>query len=238
MRFWDLCRFGNWPALLGTLVYLVTSFALCALLGGAAFDLPLSNLEVGLMLSAPIVGGALLLSVMMFIEFTPWVRSTSPRGLENSPPGFGVPHPGAWGLVCFLYSVTFGCFAALAGYLGVFFHVQHGLSAVQAAVLTTVVAAVGFALRPVGGYLAGRFGDCQLLLIVFIGAGILLLDLAVSRPLAWTTVLPILIMGLLALGNGAVVQLIPQRFPGQSAAVNMLAAIAGGLGGCLLAVCY
>ena len=233
MRFWELCRTGNWPTLVGIVLYAATS-CLCALAGGAIFDLPMSSLQIALLFPAPLLGGAVLLCLLLITGNDPYRANPFSSTLRAS---FWARQTETW-WVCFLHAVTFGGFAVLTSYLTVFFHVRHGLGLVQAAAITTVVVVACCALRPVGGYLAGRFGGTQLLSIVFVGSGILLLDLAASPPLLWTTILPILVMALLSLGNGVVLQFIPQRFPGQPvvSAVGMLAGTAGGLGGCLLLI--
>jgi NNP family nitrate/nitrite transporter-like MFS transporter len=86
----------------------------------------------------------------------------------------------------------------------------------------------------VGGQLADTFGGVRLLTWLYIGTGILMLDLSTSPPLAWGTILMILIMGLLGLGNGAVFQLVPQRFPKEIGAVTGIVGATGALGGFLL----
>jgi NNP family nitrate/nitrite transporter-like MFS transporter len=69
--------------------------------------------------------------------------------------------------LCFLYSLTFGGFVGLASFLSVFFHDQYHLTKVQAGDFTTVVVLAGSFLRPVGGWLADKFGGYRLLLALF-----------------------------------------------------------------------
>src|SRR5205823_191908 len=64
---------------------------------------------------------------------------------------------------CLLYSVTFGGFVGLATFLNAFFKDQYfpgdaASGEAYAAVFTTVCVISGSLLRPVGGYLADRFG--------------------------------------------------------------------------------
>ena len=73
-----------------------------------------------------------------------------------------------------------------------------------------------------------------MLTFFFVSVGVLMLDLATSPPLVWTTILFMLVMGLLGLGNGAVFQLVPQRFPEEIGVVTGIVGAAGGIGGFLL----
>jgi len=66
-------------------------------------------------------------------------------------------HADTWWF-CLFYSVTFGGFVGLAVFLNSFFYLQYGLERVQAGYFATVCVIAGSFLRPVGGYLADRFG--------------------------------------------------------------------------------
>jgi MFS transporter, NNP family, nitrate/nitrite transporter len=136
--------------------------------------------------------------------------------------------------LCLFYAVTFGGFVGLASFLSIFFHDHYGLSPVQAGGLVTVCVVAGSFLRPLGGYLADRIGGISLLTILYVIASIILLDLATSPPMIWGMVLFITLMGLLGLGNGAVFQLVPQRFPKEIGVVTGLVGAAGGMGGFFL----
>src|SRR6185369_5429387 len=88
--------------------------------------------------------------------------------------------------------------------------------------------------RPVGGHLADKLGGVSLLTFMYAGIGLLMLDLATSPPLIWSMVLLVLIMAQMGLGNGAVFQLVPQRFPKEIGVVTGIVGAAGGVGGFLL----
>jgi NNP family nitrate/nitrite transporter-like MFS transporter len=135
---------------------------------------------------------------------------------------------------CLFYAVTFGGFVGLASFLNIFFHTQYGLSKVAAGSFATLCVIAGSFLRPVGGHLADRMGGVSLLTLLYIGVGLLLLDLATAPPLVWGTVVTVTVMGLLGLGNGAVFQLVPQRFPRELGVITGVVGAAGGLGGFLL----
>jgi NNP family nitrate/nitrite transporter-like MFS transporter len=136
--------------------------------------------------------------------------------------------------LCLFYSVTFGGFVGLASFLSLFFHFNYGLSRVQAGSLVTLCVVSGSFLRPVGGYLADRIGGISLLTMLYVGIGLIFLDLATAPPVLWGMVLFVALMGLLGLGNGAVFQLVPQRFPKEIGVVTGIVGAAGGVGGFLL----
>ncbi len=135
---------------------------------------------------------------------------------------------------CLFYSVTFGGFVGLAVFLNSFFHLQYGVDRVQAGYLATVCVIAGSFLRPVGGYLADRYGGIRMLTALYLGVSTTMLGLSALPPLAAGTVLMVLGMGMLGMGNGAVFQLVPQRFPKEIGVITGIVGAAGGLGGFLL----
>jgi len=135
---------------------------------------------------------------------------------------------------CLFYAVTFGGFVGLASFLNIYFHNHYGLSPVAAGSLATVCVVAGSFLRPVGGYLADRLGGIYLLTILYVGIGMLMLDLATAPPLIWSVCVMVMVMGLLGLGNGAVFQLVPLRFPKEIGVVTGIVGAAGGVGGFFL----
>ncbi|HWB10378.1 MAG TPA: MFS transporter [Pirellulales bacterium] len=135
---------------------------------------------------------------------------------------------------CLFYAVTFGGFVGLASFLNIFFHDQYGLTKAAAGSFATLCVMAGSFLRPVGGYLADRLGGVRLLTLLYLAIGTLLLGLVLSPSLSWGTLLLFAVMGLLGMGNGAVFQLVPQRFGRQIGTVTGLVGAAGGVGGFFL----
>jgi len=134
----------------------------------------------------------------------------------------------------FLYSLTFGGFVGLASFLTTFFHEQYQLSRVAAGDFTTIVVVAGSFLRPLGGWLSDRFGGYRLLVALLATFAICLGLVATFPPVNAAVALLFLGMGLLGMGNGAVFQLVPQRFPERIGLVTGLVGAAGGLGGFFL----
>jgi NNP family nitrate/nitrite transporter-like MFS transporter len=135
---------------------------------------------------------------------------------------------------CFFYSVTFGGFVGLASFLNIFFHDQYALSKAQAGTFATICVMAGSFLRPMGGYLSDRFGGVRMLTILYLGIGNCLIALATTPSLTWGTLLMLTTMAMLGLGNGAVFQLVPQRFGKEIGTVTGIVGAAGGIGGFFL----
>ncbi len=131
---------------------------------------------------------------------------------------------------CFFYSITFGGFVGLASFLGIFFHDQYGLTKVMAGGLTATCAISGAFLRPVGGYLADRFGGARVLGVLFTIIAILMASVGFLPPLG--IILGLLFFGMasLGMGNGVVFQLVPLRFQKEIGITTGLVGAFGGLG--------
>jgi NNP family nitrate/nitrite transporter-like MFS transporter len=133
-----------------------------------------------------------------------------------------------------LYSLTFGGFVGFASFLTVFFHEQYQVSRVTAGDFTTIVVVAGSFLRPVGGWLSDRLGGYRMLLWLLSGVAMCLMAVAAAPPVFVAVAVLFVAMGLLGMGNGAVFQLVPQRFPARMGLVTGIVGAAGGLGGFLL----
>jgi len=139
----------------------------------------------------------------------------------------------AW-LFNLFYSITFGGFVGLTSFLPIFFHDQYGQGKVMAGNLTALCAFAGSFVRPVGGYLADRFGGVKVLSSVYALVGILALAIASLPPLYITVTGFFLIMLSLGSGNGSVFQLVPLRFKNEVGVITGLVGAFGGLGGFFL----
>ena len=136
----------------------------------------------------------------------------------------------------FFYSVTFGGFVGLASSLTIYFHDQYGLSPVHAGYFTAACVFAGSLVRPFGGNLADRIGGIRTLSVMYLLAAIFLFILSFGlqqQALGLTVV--ILAMAALGMGNGAVFQLVPQRFRREIGVMTGLIGMAGGVGGFYLA---
>lgn len=136
----------------------------------------------------------------------------------------------------FFYSVTFGGFVGLASSLTIYFNDQYQLSPVVAGWFTAACVFAGSLVRPVGGAAADRMGGVRTLSAVYLVAAAALATVGIGPPAA-ATALAVLVVAMLALGigNGAVFQLVPQRFRREIGVMTGLVGMSGGLGGFCLA---
>jgi NNP family nitrate/nitrite transporter-like MFS transporter len=141
----------------------------------------------------------------------------------------------AWWFM-FFYSVTFGGFVGLASSLTIYFNTQYGLDAKMAGFFTAACVFAGSLVRPIGGNVADRIGGIKSLSVMYVIAAIFLAVVSVGLPEAWMA-LAAFVCAMLALGmgNGAVFQLVPQRFRKEIGVMTGLVGMAGGVGGFYLA---
>ena len=94
----------------------------------------------------------------------------------------------------------------------------------------------GSLIRPVGGAVADRIGGVRTLTGVYMVAAAALILASFGLPQAWMG-LSVFVVAMLALGmgNGAVFQLVPQRFRGEIGVMTGLVGMMGGVGGFYLA---
>jgi NNP family nitrate/nitrite transporter-like MFS transporter len=137
--------------------------------------------------------------------------------------------PLCWVLALF-YFLTFGGFVALGIYLPTLLKDMFGLTPTDAGARVAGFVILAVLMRPVGGWLADRFGGAAVLMVVFAMVGVLSLGLTSTAVFVFT----IGALGTavaLGLGNGAVFKLVPQYFPERVGAAAGLVSALGGLGG-------
>jgi len=147
------------------------------------------------------------------------------------------------------YAVSFGGFVGFAGYMKVYLMntYQADMSAFGTDVLgegnVKVIAGyfgaltifAGAVLRPVGGNIADKIGGVKALYIFYGAVAALVALLAlVKLPFFVAIVVLFLIMANLGMANGAVFQLVPQRFGKDIGIMTGIVGCAGGLGGTAL----
>lgn len=141
----------------------------------------------------------------------------------------------AWWFM-FFYSVTFGGFVGMASSLTIYFHDQYGLSPVHAGYFTAACVFAGSLVRPFGGNLADRIGGIRTLTVMYALAALFLfiLSFGLEQQLVGLAVVVAAMLSL-GMGNGAVFQLVPQRFRKEIGVMTGLIGMAGGVGGFYLA---
>ena len=141
----------------------------------------------------------------------------------------------AWWFM-FFYAVSFGGFVGLASSLPIYFNDQFGLSSVTAGYFTAACVFAGSFIRPLGGALADRVGGIRALSIMYTVAAMALGVVGGGLPTA-ASALSVFVVAMLAMGvcNGAIFQLVPQRFRDEIGVMTGLVGMAGGVGGFYLA---
>ncbi len=133
-----------------------------------------------------------------------------------------------------IYIITFGGFIGLSTFLPSFFNSQYGVSGVVAAQLTVLAAVMGSAIRIVGGYVADRLGGILVLSVVLMFVIGIFLLLTQSPSIVITTILFMACFAVLGMGNGALFQLVPHRWPNNTAVASSMIGEIGALGGAIL----
>ena len=136
----------------------------------------------------------------------------------------------AWWLMLF-YSVTFGGFVGLAASLPIYFTDQFGLTTVMAGYCTAACVFAGSLVRPLGGALADKIGGVKALSMVYLVAAAALAGVSAAHSVAAALATFVVAMLALGTGNGAVFQLVPQRFRAEIGVMTGLVGMAGGIGG-------
>ncbi len=141
----------------------------------------------------------------------------------------------AWWFMAF-YAITFGGFIGFASALPGYFHDEFGFSPKVAGWATAACVLAGSAMRPLGGVIADRIGGTRTLLAVYLSVALIVAVAAIGMggPVA-AVALFVLTLLCLGAGNGAVFQLVPQRFGAEIGVMTGLIGMAGGVGGFLLA---
>ncbi len=140
----------------------------------------------------------------------------------------------AWWFMLF-YSVTFGGFVGLAASLPIYFTDQFGLTTIVAGYCTAGCVFAGSLVRPLGGALADRIGGVKTLSVVYLVAAVALAGVSGAPTITSAMALFVLAMLAFGTGNGAVFQLVPQRFRAEIGVMTGLVGMAGGIGGFYLA---
>lgn len=132
-----------------------------------------------------------------------------------------------------LYAVAFGGYVAFSVYLPAYLKTAHDLSPGDAANRMAGFVVVAVLMRPVGGWLADRFGAVPILGMVFSHVAVTAAIAAASPPLeAGGTIAFLVMAAALGAGAGAVFALIAQvTEPGRVGGVTGVVGAAGGLGG-------
>jgi len=181
-----------------------------------------------------VFGVALLPLAAVAVAFQVMARESPGRGTASIGATWRALRESDLWWFCLFYAVTFGGYVGLSTFLPLFLRDQFAVDALTAGRLTAVAALVGSFSRPVGGVMADRFGGVRVLTLALGGIGIVYSFAARLPGLGSMMVLTVLGMALFGMGNGAVFQLVPQRFRQHLGAATGVVGAVGGLGGFLL----
>jgi NNP family nitrate/nitrite transporter-like MFS transporter len=140
-----------------------------------------------------------------------------------------------WWFILF-YGVTFGGFVGLSGSLPIFYTTELSMTPIHAGYATAACVFAGSLVRPIGGALADRIGGIKTLSLVYMVGAFLLVAIS-AAPHSFPILFPLFfcVMAALGVGNGAVFQLVPQRFRNEIGVMTGLVGFGGGVGGFYLA---
>ncbi len=198
-----------------------------------------------------LVGG--ILSTIIFIVYTLMAKDAPKEIYTPRPKKIGdylklLRDKDTWWFSLF-YAVSFGGFVGFANYMKVYLMntYQADMSAfgvdylnepnvkVIAGYFGALTIFAGAMLRPVGGGIADKMGGVKSLYIFFGAVTILaLINAFVTLPFWAAIVVLFLIMANLGMANGAVFQLVPQRFGKDIGIMTGIVGAAGGIGGTVL----
>jgi MFS transporter, NNP family, nitrate/nitrite transporter len=152
------------------------------------------------------------------------------------PTRYGAVAGSGWRLyrLALLYFVTFGGFVAMFTFLQKLLSTWFDLSDVDAGARAAGFAALAVAARPVGGWMADRYGAAIVLTAAFAGVAVdgAVLAAIATHPTMVTVSIACLSMGVfLGIGSGAIFKLVPNEFPENPGAATGIVGAIGGLGG-------
>jgi len=183
-----------------------------------------------------VFGLALVPLVLVLVLFAGMARNAPNRPKPKSMADYmkALGDPDSWWFM-FFYSVTFGGFLGLASTLPGYFYDQYGFDPVKAGYYTAACVFAGSMMRPLGGALADRIGGIRSLLVMYTVAALCIAAVGINLSSS-TAALALFVVAMLSLGagNGAVFQLVPQRFHREIGVMTGLVGMAGGIGGFLL----
>ncbi|MFF0107914.1 nitrate/nitrite transporter [Streptomyces hirsutus] len=131
--------------------------------------------------------------------------------------------PHTW-IMSFLYIGTFGSFIGYSFAFGQVLQNQFDRTPLEAAYVTFIGPLLGSLIRPVGGWLADRYGGSRITLWNFVGMGVatgVLIVASTQKSPALFTVAFVVLFVLTGLGNGSTYKMIPGIFQAKALAQGL-----------------
>lgn len=136
-------------------------------------------------------------------------------------------------IMSFLYVGTFGSFIGYSFAFGQVLTNQFGRTPLQAAYLTFVGPLLGSLIRPVGGWLADRYGGARITLYNYVGmaaATALLVVASIEKSLPFFVTVFVVLFVLTGLGNGSTYKMIPGIFQAKAVSKGLTGEAAAAFG--------
>ncbi len=196
--------------------------------GGGNIGVPVVQL-IGLAVIGASGGPRLLLGIYIpFIVIAAalaWLKMDSISSVKNDTGAAkdAVKDAHTW-IMSFLYIGTFGSFIGYSFAFGLVLQTQFGRTPLQAAYVTFIGPLLGSLIRPVGGWLADRYGGAKITLWNFVAmaaATTVIIVASMQKSLPLFTVAFIALFVLTGLGNGSTYKMIPGIFQAKAAAKGL-----------------
>ncbi|MFE2265321.1 nitrate/nitrite transporter [Streptomyces griseosporeus] len=136
-------------------------------------------------------------------------------------------------IMSFLYIGTFGSFIGYSFAFGQVLTNQFGRTPLQAAYVTFIGPLLGSLIRPLGGWLADRWGGARITLYTYVAMGAataVLIAASMQKSLVLFTVAFVVLFVLTGLGNGSTFKMIPGIFQAKAQAQGLTGEAAAAYG--------
>ncbi|MCK8436492.1 NarK/NasA family nitrate transporter [Streptomyces sp. D2-8] len=127
-------------------------------------------------------------------------------------------------IMSFLYIGTFGSFIGYSFAFGQVLTNQFGRTPLEAAYVTFIGPLLGSLIRPLGGWMADKYGGAKITLWNYVGMGAataVLISASMEKSLALFTVAFVVLFVLTGIGNGSTYKMIPGIFQAKAVAKGM-----------------
>ncbi|WP_369169731.1 nitrate/nitrite transporter [Streptomyces sp. R28] len=196
--------------------------------GGGNIGVPVVQL-VGLAVIGASGGPRLLLGIyipfIVIAAVLAWLKMDSISSVKNDTGAAkdAVKQAHTW-IMSFLYIGTFGSFIGYSFAFGLVLQTQFGRTPLQSAYVTFIGPLLGSLIRPVGGWLADRYGGAKITLWNYVAmaaatAVIIVASMQKSLPLFTTAFIALFVLS--GLGNGSTFKMIPGIFHNKALAKGL-----------------
>ena len=133
-----------------------------------------------------------------------------------------------------VYIITFGAYVGMGTYLPTFFHDRFHIEQSEAKYYTTCAVLAGSVVRVLGGWLADKLGGILAVSVILSGVVVAFLGASAAVSLTSTVIMLVCCFMMVGMGNGALFQLVPLRWPATAAVAGSMIGEIGALGGVIL----